>query len=145
MGPGPLKGGWGKGGVPMPGRAIVGLEDCGRNVASICPAHLGPRKTAGVLGWVLHCLRSPPAVLVLGAWGKKKSRSEQRGALWDQSIGGGKCGKHFPVHLGPREPAEVPGLISCTLRPDALWGPSGCTKLKPRSPHPQGLFWLCES
>ena len=69
MGLAPLRGGWWRGGVPIPGGTIRwGFGGLGGKLPAVSLAHLGPRKPAGLPGQVLHPPRTPPAAWVLGEW-----------------------------------------------------------------------------
>ena len=66
MGPAPLRGGWARGRDPTPrggwgwGHRWEGRRSEG-SVASISPAHLGPRELAEIPGLIVCPPRPPPA------------------------------------------------------------------------------------
>ena len=76
MGPAPLRGGWGRGGVPTDrgthprlgvqwgwGRPLVGVRGGTEgNVASTFPVHLGTREPVGLPGLILCPQSLPPAI-----------------------------------------------------------------------------------
>ena len=80
MGLGPRRGGWGMASVPTPGGGKGGDRWEGRgsegSVASISPAHLGPREAAEILGLTLCPPRPPPASWVLRE--KEGRKGEQK-------------------------------------------------------------------
>ena len=86
----------------------------------VSPTHLGPRKPAGVPGQVLQLLGPPLAVLVLGGRGR---RGEVDGEGLSRIGGsGGSAPSISPTHSGSREPAGLPSLVLCPLRPPlAVW------------------------